>query len=163
LKLVQRQAEVYRRYPDRLAEIGNEQAAILRRLGREREADELLTGLERKLGRKRDDLAGGLSMARINQLVRDGEEAQAREEFEALLMAQREGGAKLVPLVQQYVGFTKQSDQTEAAAKFMKRFARRVTDMPEKFQNAFLDLVIQAYENDGDTRSAERVRRRMRL
>jgi hypothetical protein len=160
VKLLDQKAERFRRYPDELLDIRRTQASLLKRLGRIDQAEQLLSETQRRLGREREDLAGDMAMRQLEQLIHDGENEAARESLEDLLMDQREGAMRILPLVEKYVTFTKETNQTKEAARFMSRLARRVHGT-EEFETAFKELLAQSYENDGDLRRAERTRDRM--
>ncbi len=161
VRLLNTAAETFSRYPDMIKEIRTRQARMLTELGRGDEARKLLATTESMLGRKREDLGGQMTIDRINTLIREGANKQAREEFEKLLMEMRDSGAKAYDLARQYVEFTGKTDQSEEAASFLRRLIRRLRNLPDNYQRQFEELVIQAFENAGDTKSAERLRRRL--
>jgi len=164
LKLLDRKANAFRGYPDYVAGIRQQQAEILRGLGRTREAEELLTRQERRLRSKRDDLSRFLVTDQIRAAYEAGDHVQARTKMEELLRNQKHEGQKVMALLQAYIGLTDATKQTKEAARFLRRFLdsmrRRYGDNPHN-EAIFLQMQLKAYENDGDERNAKRIRKKL--
>ncbi len=159
LRLLDRQATVFQRFPDFLVDIRRSQAEILRQLGRHAEAEQLLASAERKVGRDREDLAGSLAVTQVDELLARGDTRGARLKLEELLNSQRREGMKVVGLVEGYLQLTSQTGQQTEALSFLKRYLDRV-QLDRQFQPRLQQYLIQAHENAGDQRGADRLRKR---
>lgn len=152
IDLLEDKARTFRKYPDYVLAIRRQQAAILRRLGRDDEAAALLDDTERDLD-DRDDLLGNVILQQVRQLEREGEVDEARDKLEDFIQDQRREGVKVLPLLHEYLRLTRATGQTREAVRFLKRRTRRA---PDEFEVHYLQLLYQAYRNDGDDRNAER-------
>ncbi|OPZ27332.1 MAG: hypothetical protein BWZ02_01690 [Lentisphaerae bacterium ADurb.BinA184] len=161
LQMLERKADAFRRHPDFLVEIRRSQAELLARLGRTEQAAALLRSVERKVDRERGDLAGELSVERVNALLAQGRTREARVQLENALMDQREEGVKVLPLLEAYLEMTRQTRQTREAAEFTKRYIGRVRLPRGSLVGDLRVYLLRAYENDGDEKAAERLRRQM--
>jgi tetratricopeptide (TPR) repeat protein len=161
LRLLEAKERVFSRYPDYLIDIAKKKAEILIQLGRGVEAQRVLATALTRLGRHREDLAGELRMHIITQLVAAGQTQEARSEFEKLLEQYQDSGQKAFPLIQHYLAFTKQTGQTEEGVRFLSRYLKRVGGLAEEAEGQLDIFLIQAYENNGDTVKADRLRNRL--
>ncbi|MDT8391287.1 MAG: hypothetical protein RRC34_12345 [Lentisphaeria bacterium] len=159
-RLLSRKATVFQRFPDYLVGIRAAQAEVLRRLGKDAEAERLLNTLENKLSDDRGDLAGDISLDRIHDLIKHGDTTGARKKLEKLMRDQKNEGTKVFELIQTYLRMTEETGQTKEALRFLKIYLDRVK-VSESDERALLEFEIQAYENAGDQRGAERLRRRL--
>lgn len=162
LQLWDRQAEVFSRFPDVQTRVREQQAGLLRQLGREDEAARLLASHARRVGSRREDLAHGVVAREAQRAVAAGEAAAAREQLEKMLREQRKEGAKVLPLLKQYIEIARQSGESQEAARFVENYVARLRrEYGESPQNEmiFRELLRQAYENAGDQRKLEALRR----
>lgn len=163
LSLLSRKAKAFHRYPGRAAAIRQEQADLLRKLGREKEAAKLLRINESRLGKKRDDIARFLASEQVQIAYDKGDYKKARMLVEDLLRKQKYEGQKIVSIVQGYISLTDETKQQREAAKFLGRFLDGMikrTDDPHH-KAALYALMLSAYENAGDERKADRVKKRL--
>lgn len=160
-RLLSRKASVFQRFPDYFVDIRTAQAEVLKRLGKEAEAERLLNTLENRLDDAREDLAGELSLNRIQAMIKNGDTTGARKKYEKLMRDQKKEGNKVFGLIQAYLRMTRETGQEKEALRFLKIYLDRVK-VSEGDENTLLEFKIQAYENAGDQRGAERIRRRMR-
>lgn len=161
LRFLARKALVFQNFPDYLVAVRTSQAALLRRMGRDAEAERLLNSLENKLDAGRGDLSGELSLERIDQMLESGDQAGARKKLEELMMDQRSEGVKVMALIPAYLQLTSETGQQKEGLQFMKRYIDRVR-IGKEHEPILQRYLLQAYENAGDERGAERLRRQMR-
>jgi tetratricopeptide (TPR) repeat protein len=164
LRLLERQAAAFRKYPDAVAAIRLRQAELLRRLDRGDEAARLLEQDRSRLGRGREDLAQALAVARVRQAYEAGDARGARTLLERLLRDQRREGAKTMPLLRGYVEFTRETGQAREALTFLRPYLRSLIRNHSRalgLQRECLELLAVAHKNAGDTAGADRVRREL--
>ncbi|NOY81015.1 MAG: hypothetical protein GXP31_08420 [Kiritimatiellaeota bacterium] len=163
LELLDTEARVFRRFPDYMAGIRAAQAKLLRRLGRTDDAARVLRLAASRVKRKRDDLGRSLNVAQIQQAFENGDHAGALRKLERVLRDNRGEGEKVIPLVKLYLELTRTADRTHEAARFLKGYLTRMQNRYAKGwgQPVFLELLVRAYENDGDQRKAARLRKRI--
>jgi len=110
---------------------------------------------------ERGDLAIDLVFKQVEEHIERGDTAGARRKLEDLLKDQNQEGQKLLPIIDKYLDITARTGQANEAARFLKRFigncVRQGSGANDK--RNFLRFLLRAYENDGDERSAERIRR----
>lgn len=167
IKLLERQAVAFKDYPDLVQEFRLQQADMLRRKGQSQAANRILQKQTERAG-KRDDLAADATLAHINAALQEGKHQQARKLFEEFLKDYKEEAAKLHGYVLLYLEMTRQTQQTAEALRFMKTFVRsakrhfeRLAGSDPRFKNWDDLLLIQALENHGDTKQAEKLRRKL--
>jgi hypothetical protein len=162
--LLARQATAYRRYPDIVARLNTRQAAALRQLGDDEAAERLLKRNVRNLDNDRDDLTRSLVSEQVRVAYEKGDYAGARVQMENLLKDQKQEGQKLASLLDDYLKLTRETKQTAEAVRFLKRYIASLENLygdSEKNRTIFLNVMLQAYENDGNTKEAERVRKKL--
>lgn len=162
--LLSQKANAFGRYPDHVAAIRQQQASLLRSLGKVSQAENLLSRNKKRVGRERDDLARYLVTEEVKLACERGDYTDARRTLEELLKAQRDEGQKVLSMVEAYLGLTSRTGQTREAARFLRRYLEsvRTRSGSDTYNQAVcLKLLLTAYENDGDTRNAERVRTRL--
>ncbi len=165
LEVLEHKAQAFRRYDDIVTAVRQQQAHVLRTLGRDRQADRLLDRNRAQVeSEDRDDLARMLLHEQVRQAYRNGDHKGARREFEDLLKKQRDEGRKTVATIQAYLSLTKATDQTEEAARFLRRhlqtmMARQRGDVQAEAE--FLALLLQAYKNNNDERNVRRTREKL--
>ena len=161
LSTMDAQAESFRDFPDVVAGVRTEQADLLRKLGRGKEADLLLRKSRRRIDGTRDDLAQALGVEQVEEMLKKGEARKAVRKLELMLRQYRDEGAKVIPLMQYYLKVTKETEQARDAARFLKplvaSIAARYAQTPNN-KRIFLGLMLEAYENSGDERRAEKIR-----
>ena len=162
-RLLGRQAEVFRKYPDSVARIRAEQADALRRAGDQSGAERVLTQSVRRVDSDRDDLERSLVSEQIRAAYEAGKTSEARKMMEDLLHDQKKEGRKVTRLLQEYLDFTSKTKQTKEATRFLKRY---IPSLQRQFggdrnRALLLDFLVKAYENDGDKRQADRVRKKI--
>jgi hypothetical protein len=162
--LLARQASAYHRYPDFLASINTRQAEALRQLGDGAAAERLLQRHVRNLNDSRDDLTRSLVSEQIRIAYEKGDYSGARAQMENLLKDQKQEGQKLASLLDAYLKLTLDTQQTAAAVRFLKRYLETLEILygdSEKNRAAFLNVYLQALENNGDAKEAARVRQKL--
>ena len=162
LALWDRQAAAFSRFPDVETSVRERQAALLRQLGRGDEASKLLADQARRVGTRREDLARGVVSREAERAATGGDAAAARAQLEELLRSQRREGAKILPLLRQYIETARQSGETKEAARFVESYIARLRrDLGESPLNEpiYRELLLRAYENAGDERKLEALRR----
>jgi len=157
--LLDQKAKVFSKYHDIRTNAREEQAELLEKLGRNAEAERILDALVRRVGRDRHDLAESITMKRVEKAVAAGQGKKARSLLEDLLEGQADGGEKVLPLLRNYLGTTKQIGQTKEAARFLSSYVKRIRTSGVKDMRPFLQIQLQAHENDNDTKGAARVQR----
>ena len=165
LELLARKANAFQKYPDYVATIRQQQADLLKHMGRPGEAERLLERGQDRLGKERDDLARTLGASQVMDAFDRGDYAKARTTLEELLRDQRREGYKAIPLIRAYLELTKATEQTAEAAQFLRRYLdsmnRRGGQSMFVNETVFLELLLEAYENAGDTSRARRVREKL--
>ncbi|MGN0880647.1 MAG: hypothetical protein ACI4WT_14500 [Oligosphaeraceae bacterium] len=166
-KLLERQANAFRDFPDLVQEFRLRQARILRLRGHTAAADRILQQQTRRAG-KRDDLAADAALAHVNAALQDGQPQKARKLFEAFLKNYRQEAAKLLAYLDLYLDMTRQTGQADEALRFLKSFVRslkrtfdRAAQGDPRFRDWDTRLLIQAHENNGDHQQAEKLRRKL--
>jgi len=154
----------FRKYPDILAKTANEICPILRKNGFSDKADLIMRNLNSSVSSKRDDIKRNIELDSINRITETGDHKKARKKMERLLRKQKKEANKLVPIIDDYLKLTKKSNQTHEAARFLKGYVKRIindNDFSPGYEKKFYDLLIRAYENDGDTRAVDRLRKKI--
>ncbi|MDQ0288228.1 hypothetical protein [Oligosphaera ethanolica] len=159
-------ASALRQYPDVVASVRIRQAAILRAQNQHQQADRLLKTLPAKVGR-RDDLARAVGIDQVDAALAQNKPEEARKILEKLLTQQKNQGAKTFGLVETYLNLTRDTDQTNEAVRFLKRYLPSLQrhsdqniDRDPRFTNIFDQFLYQAYINNGDDKQAERLLKR---
>jgi hypothetical protein len=163
-ELLARQATAFRRYPDFLTRINTRQADALRQLGDGDAAERLLKRNVRTLNDNRDDLARSLVSEQVRVAYDKGDYAEARLQMEGLLKDQKQEGQKLASLLDAYLKLTLDTQQTAAAVRFLKRYLDSLESLygdSQKDRALFLNVMLQALENDGDTKGVARLRKKL--
>ncbi|MCK4563733.1 MAG: hypothetical protein KAU94_03535 [Verrucomicrobia bacterium] len=156
--------DIFRKYPDILTQTAKEIEAVLRKGGRNDAADRLMRSLNAGVDDDRDDLKRSFESERINRIIATGDMKKARKELEQLLDEQKDGGNKVFPLIRGYIKLTKKSGQTREAAKFMEGYIEDLIDensFSPGYEQNLLRLLHAVYTNDGDTKDAAKVAKRI--
>ena len=169
LALLQEKANVFRKYPDTLALIRQQEAVLQQALGKGASASATVKDAARQLQKAgRDDLASQFSLQEARDMAKRGDGTQARRKLESWLKENRKEGQKVLPFVDEYLTLTKDIRQTAEAVQFldgyltsMYRQTRADAPLPEEALE-FLARLAQAYENNGDTRNAGKLTNRIR-
>ena len=161
LAVLAERARAFQDYPELAADVRLRREKLLRELGRHREAR---SELRRAAGLREGDAKsiGNASQLRtFESLAKEGRHTKARKELERLLQENRTEGAKAAKLVRRYLAFTKETEQTRSAARFLAPYLK---SMHARFgkgnvlvDTKFLDQLAVAYRNNGETRKAERL------
>lgn len=162
--LLGRKADTFRKYPDYVARINSRRAEVLRTLGDEAGAERLMARNVREVDKDRDDLARSLVSEQVRAAYEKGDYVTARERMEDLLKDQKDEGQKLMEMLESYLKLTQETKQTDAAARFLKRYIdalERRYGGSERNRVILLGVLLKAYENNGDKDEAARLRRRI--
>ena len=163
-ELLSRKAVAFRKYPDLVTSITSRQAEVQRQLGDHAAAERLLKRNVREVDRDRDDLTRSLVSEQVRQAYEKGDYAGARQQMEGLLKDQKEEGQKLMSLLDSYLELTRDTKQTGEAVRFLKRYLdglERRYGSSEPNQAIFRDILLRAYENNGDKDEAARLRKKL--
>jgi len=152
----------FKNYPDILAKTAKQIGPLLRKNGLSKEADQMTKKLKTTIHSDRDDLQRDLKLDRVKQIAASGNNKKARKELETLLKAERNEANKLYSTIRYYLKFTKQTGQTHEAVRFLKGYISRLTSetqdiSPGTIRTAY-SFLITAYENDGQTEKAEKLK-----
>ena len=164
LSLFKEFKDVFRKYPDVLAEAASKINTALVESGRDKEADELFKMLSGVIGSDRDDIQREMEMMRITQIMESGDAKTALREFEQLLEDQMEAGSKVLPLLNSYYEFMVSSDQINEGVDFLGDY---VDDMVEKsdmlpvYERQFFLILRDAYQETGDQKALDKVETRL--
>jgi hypothetical protein len=161
-ELLDRKANTYRKYPDIVASTRKRQADLLRKMGKEDQAERLLERKTRQVAKDRDDLARFLTNEQIRAAFDSGDYDGAMEKFEDLLKDQKREGQKVFGLMESYLALAAETKREAQAAKFLKRYVRglkRIYDNSPQNQRLFLTILAKAYEQAGEEKDLKRVRK----
>ncbi|WP_372806640.1 hypothetical protein [Pontiella sp.] len=164
VELFAEKKDAFRRYPDILVESARLIETALRKDGHEAEADEVMRSAAATVGDDRDDLSRAFERDRIGQIIDSGDMKKARKELEQMLDDQKGEGNKITGLIEQYVKVTKESGQTREAVKFLEGYVEDLVeeyDFPPAYEERLLGLLLAVYQNDGDTKEAEKLKTRI--
>lgn len=156
--------DAFRKYPDILVGTARSIAEVLRKGGRNDEADDLLKNVAGAVDDDRDDLARSFENQRINEIIKSGDTKKARKELEQMLDDQKDQGNKIFGLIRQYIRLTKDSGQTREAVKFLEDYIEDLIEeygFPPRYEQSLLELLLTVYQSDGDTREAEELKKRI--
>lgn len=163
--LLDRKANAFRRHDDFVAAIRHRQAEVLRDMGEDARANQILDRHARRLGRgDRDDLARFLANEQIKTAYEQGDHAEALKRFETLLRDQRREGQKIFGLMEDYLALADATDQNDGAARFLNRYIntlRGLYDRNNANERLFLNILAKAYEQAGDERNLARTRKQL--
>lgn len=150
LDLYHEQSAVFKKYPDYLMIMQQKEINLLRELGRSEEADKLFKGMQKKVSKERDDLDLAIAGPQLDALLKENKNVEARKYLEDLLERQRSEVQKLPVLLDAYLKITKETEQTKDAVKFLKGFVKKDSEL--------MKYLIQAYENNGDQKNADKLK-----
>ena len=156
--------DAFRKYPDILTKTAKTIEPVLRKGGRDEDADRMLRSLNASVDSDRDDLKRSFESDKINQIIKSGDFKKARKKMEKLLEDQQDEGNKIFPIIREYVKLTKKSEQTHEAVKFLKGYIEDLIDdnnFSPGYEKNLLTLLKTAYENDGDRRNAAKIRQQI--
>lgn len=167
--ILEQQSQAFAKYPDLVTAFRIQQAELLRKRGHQQQADELLKNLPRN-ARQRDDLSTNLVQAQIDAALQQKDPQKARLILEKHLRDQKNEGAKLLDDLQAYLALTKQTSQTREALAFLTSYLKtlrramdKISRNDARFQNWDSQILIQAYENNGDHTKADKLRKKIKL
>ncbi|VGO12724.1 hypothetical protein PDESU_01278 [Pontiella desulfatans] len=156
--------DAFREYPDILVESARQIETVLRKNGRNDEADQLMRSAAGAVDDDRDDISRSFENQRINQIIASGDMKKARKELEQMLDDQKDQGNKIFGLIRQYIKLTKDSGQTREAVKFLEGYVEDLVEeyhFPPAYEEGLLELLLSVYQNDGDTKEAEQLKIRI--
>lgn len=166
LVILEQCAQALKAYPDIVAAMRLRQAAIFRAQNRHQQAERLLKALPAKVER-RDDLSRAVGIDQVDAALAQNKPREARTLLEQLLTRQRNEGAKVFPLIEAYLNLTRESEQTQEALRFLKRYlpslqrhSDKNLDRDPRFHRVFDQFLYQAYINNGDHKQAEQLLKR---
>ncbi len=162
--LLDRKANVFRKYADVVASVRQRQAELLRQLGEGDRADRMIDRNARQMGRDRDDLARFLNNEQIKAAYEKGDYEEAMKRFEDLLKDQREEGQKIFGLMEDYLALAKETKRNEEAVRFLKRYVdslRNLYGTAPSNERLFLGILAKAYEQAGDQRNLQRTQKKL--
>lgn len=157
--------DVFKDYPDIVVNASEQIGAVLIEGGMQEEVASLQRRLVRKVDDERDDLARFLGMDEIEVLVDEGNIKKARREMEDLLEDHIEDGRKTFALIRGYLKITKNTDQAEAAAKFLDEYIEEMMDsfyFSTAYKEFFLDFLLTAYQQAGDEKGVAETQSRLK-
>lgn len=159
LEVLDGKIKAFKKYPDLITDAQMKKAAVLKKLGRNDEAEKVLAAARRKMGGGRDDLERELTLKQVNGLVAQKKYKEARKCMEGVIKDQRGEQAKLLDFISIYLRITKKTDQTKDAVRFVSPL---IKSMYKKFHTSYrnyaVDLLATAYENNGDSKKAGKIR-----
>ena len=158
MNILKKQASAFSRYEDKLIAIYNKQVEVLEKMGRQRDADYIRKGLLIKM-RKRDDLLAEASATRAEEFIAAGNKDEARDVYEKYIRSNAREGYKILEFVESYVEMMQRTEQLDKCAQFLKSMVRRVPDNSKGWMEGFL---LEAYEKNGDTKEAEKLKENMK-
>lgn len=154
----------FKDYPDVVVDVAEKIGTVLNAAGLPDEAAGLIRQTARKVDDGRDDLARFIGMDQIEALVKDGNIKRARHKMEDLLEEHIEDGRKTFSMIRWYLKTTQNTDQSKAAAKFLKEYMEKIMDSFD-FSSAYkkycLKLLLTAYEQAGDEKGVAEVKSRL--
>ena len=156
--------DAFRKYPDILVATAQDIAKELRKGGRGADADKLIKNVAGAVDDDRDDLARSFESQRIQQIIDSGDMKKARKELEEMLDEHKDQGNKITGLIRQYIKVTKDSGQTRDAVKFLEDYIEDLIEeynFPTRYEENLLKLLLAAYENDGETKDAAKLKKRI--
>ena len=159
---LEEKAKAFAKYPDISTAARKQEAALLKEMGRYTEAEKVLRRQAKRVMRERDDLGSEIVASTIKNNAKSGDVKKARKDMEDLLTDQKAEGAKVFPLIHDYLKLTKETGQTHEAARFMRSYTRDLITVYGPTANnkrIIFALLLQAYENDGDESGIKKVKK----
>ncbi len=160
MELFGEKRDAFRKYPDILTQSAKEIETLLRKAGRDEDANRLMRSLNAGVDDGRDDLKRSFEEERIERIAATGDMKKARKELEQLLDDHKTGGNKVFSLVRSYIKLTEKSGQTHEAAKFMEGYIEGLLEennFPPGYEQGLLKSLHAVYMNDSDTKEAAKV------
>jgi len=159
LEVLDGKIKAFKKYPDLITDAQMMKAEVLKKMGRDDEAEKVLATARRRMGGGRDDLERELALKQVNGLVEQKKYKEARKCMEKVIKEQRGEQAKLLDFISIYLKMTKETDQTKDALRFVSPL---IKSMYKKFHTSYrnyaVDLLATAYINNGDTKNATKIR-----
>lgn len=165
--IVDEHEETFKKYPDVVYVFKQRVAAILKEKGKDEAADNLMeTNIANT--KDRDDITRKKMLDMVNAALQDGDVKKARITFEKHLREQRKEVAKILNDIKTYLEFTRETKQTKEAVAFLEPFLRsarrsfkKIIEDDERYKNWDALILIEAYENNGDSKKANRLKRKI--
>ena len=169
MECYENQAKAFANYPDVVLAIRQRQADILREKGDDALAEKILERARRGI-KDRDDLEKKAFKSNLSVNLDDenADPVAARLKYESFLKSKRKDGVKIVTELNAYLDFTKKTNQTQEAVKFLSTFVRSLDrgsgkqiESDPQFADWDKKIMIQAHLNNNDEKSAEKIRKKM--
>ena len=169
MECYENQAKAFNDYPDVVLIVRQQQADALREKGDDATAEKVLERARRSI-KDRDDLErrSFKSNLSVNLDDENADPVAARIKYESFLKSKRKDGVKILMELNAYLDFTKKTGQTQEAVRFLTTFVRSLDresgkqiDADPQFADWDKKIMIQAYLNNNDEKSAEKIRRKM--
>jgi hypothetical protein len=122
--------------------------------------------LDTRTSRNRDDLARAAAVQEALQQYAGGELGSGRRTLERLLRQQQREGLKLLPVLDVYLDLAERHNQTDSAARFLKRYVPVLERFSLGVPGSRAQLqrrLLRALENAGQDREAQRLREELGL
>lgn len=162
IKILEEKAKVFSKYPDISTKARKLEAKLLQETGKYAEAEKVLRLQTKRVMQDRDDLANEIVAHTIACIINSGNNNKARKDMEKLLIEQKKEGAKVFPLIYDYLKLTEMTGQTHEAAKFIRNYTRNLLMIYPPTPNnkrIIFNLLLKAYENDNDEKSIKKTKR----
>ena len=156
------QKDVFRRYPDILADMASRIQQVLESEGRTADAEKLAKSLSGAVDDDRDDIGRSMEISRIMQLFESGENKTALREFEQLLEDQMEQGSKVLPLLTYYLEMAKKNGLENDAVDFLEDYVEDILDKERilpYWERGFLSVLLDGYLCVGDEDNAREIQK----
>ncbi len=124
MDVLRKKAVRFKEYEDIAADARRRQASLLVQAGNGDRAARLLGKEVALVDSDRDDLQQELVMAQAEQLLAQGDAKKGLRVIERVLREQRNGGAKLRPLMEEYTAFAKKTGQLSDALDFLRSYGK---------------------------------------
>jgi len=164
LKLFDDLQDVFEEYPDVIVDSAEKIGEVLKEAGMQDEADRMQRHIARQVDDDRDDLARFLGMDEIEALVKEGRVKRARRKMEDLPEEHIEDGRKTFSMIRWYLKSTRNTDQSEAAAKFLEEYIEEIMDsfyFSPAYRKYCLEFLLTAYEQADDEKGIAEIKGRL--
>lgn len=145
---LRRQANAFKKYPDKVARIKKKQAELLAAAGNVEKANRILEEETENVDRDRDDLQQSLIIAHARQLQEQGDLAAAFKMMEKTLLRQKKNGAKLIPLMKEYLILAAEEDRLIRAQNFFNENEAEFQPYMPYGLDSLLDVLLKTEEDN---------------
>lgn len=161
MEILERQAEAFRRFPDKLYEIGSKQARILQKEGELARAQDILARMTPRIGRHRSDLGLRILRQRVDLLSQMGKPEAARTAMERYLQENHDAGERIVPSLEYFIEQCRRLGEKEKGAHFIARYVSRFRTDSRVLKRKLLELEVEAFRQAEDERGLQRTIRKL--